>query len=405
VGVAAVEALRQDFPILTQQLGRYPLVYLDSAATTQKPRQVIEAICAYYGSSNANVHRAAHTLSDRATAEFEAARRKLQGFINARHAHEVIWTRGTTEAINLVAASYGAQVRTGDEIVISEMEHHSNIVPWQQLCGRVGARLRAIRVSDDGELDLAHLQSLLTERTRLVAVGHVSNALGTVNPVREIVELAHACGARVLIDGAQAPAHLAVDVQALDADFYALSSHKMYGPTGIGALYGKEDLLEVMPPYQTGGEMVETVTLEHTTFNQLPYKFEAGTPHIAGAIGLAAAIDYLVAIDRDALEAHEAALLVAASSALQQVEGVTLVGTARQKTAIVSFVVDGAHPQDVGTLLDQQGIAVRSGHHCAMPLMQRFGLPGTTRASFGLYNSIGDVERLTGGLIKVREMV
>jgi cysteine desulfurase / selenocysteine lyase len=405
--VTDIDALRADFPILTGRVGRYPLVYLDSAATTQKPRAVIDAISTYYTSANANVHRAAHSLSEQATAAYEGARRRVQGFINARHAHEVIWTRGTTEAINLVAATFGdSQLAPDDEIVISEMEHHSNIVPWQRACERAGARLRAIRISDEGELDLAHFRSLLSERTRLVAIGHVSNALGTINPIAEIAALAHDCGARVLVDGAQAPAHLAVDVQALDVDFYALSSHKMYGPTGIGALYGREHLLDAMPPYQTGGEMVETVTLERTTFNSLPFKFEAGTPHIAGAVGMAAAIDYLSGIDRSALEQHEARLLAAASSALQQVQGVRLVGTARDKTAIVAFVLAGAHPQDVGTLLDQQGIAVRTGHHCAMPLMQRLGLPGgTARASFALYNSIDDVERLTDGLIKVREML
>jgi cysteine desulfurase / selenocysteine lyase len=402
-----IATLRRDFPILERRFGRYPLTYLDSAATTQKPRQVIDAMMAYYLQANANVHRAAHALSDQATADFEAARCKVQGFINARHAHEVIWTRGTTEAINLVATSFGdCCMRDGDEIVISEMEHHSNIVPWQQLCRRTGARLRAIRIGDDGDLDLDHYRSLLTERTRLVAVGHVSNALGTINPVREIIALAHACGARVLIDGAQALAHLPVDVQELDADFYAASSHKMYGPTGVGVLYGKEALLEDMPPYQTGGEMVETVTLAHTTFNRLPFKFEAGTPHIAGAIGMAAAVEYLTAIDREALETHEARLLAATTAALQQIEGVRLVGTASRKIAIVSFLVEGAHPEDVGTLLDQQGVAVRTGHHCAMPLMQRLGLPGgTARASFGLYSSDFDVERLTTGLIKVREML
>jgi cysteine desulfurase / selenocysteine lyase len=405
--LTSIATLRSDFPILAQQLGRYPLTYLDSAATTQKPQAVIDAIVRYYTYVNANVHRAAHVLSDRATTEFEAARRTVQGFINARHAHEVVWTRGTTEAINLVAASIGeAYVREGDEIVVSEMEHHSNVVPWQQLCQRTGARLRAARITDDGELDLEHLRSLLNERTRLVAICHVSNALGTINPIREIARLAHDCGAYVLVDGAQGPAHLSVDVQALDIDFYATSSHKMYGPTGIGVLYGRESLLDAMPPYQTGGEMVETVALEHTTFNQLPFKFEAGTPHIAGAIGMAAAIDYLSGIDREALDAHEARLLAAATAALQQIEGVRVVGTAREKCSIVSFLVEGAHPQDVGTLLDQQGIAIRTGHHCAMPLMQRLELPGgTARASFALYNDLGDVERLTTGLIKVREML
>jgi cysteine desulfurase / selenocysteine lyase len=404
--VTDLARLRADFPILDRSIGRYPLVYLDSAATTQKPRAVVDAISHFYLNENANVHRAAHALSDAATAAFEAARRKLQGFVNARHAHEIIWTRGTTEAINLVAASFGPMhVKAGDAIVISEMEHHSNIVPWQQLCERTGARLQAIRIHDNGELDLEHFRTLLGNRTRIVAVGHVSNALGTINPIAEITSLAHECGATVLVDGAQGPGHLPVDVQALDVDFYAWSSHKMYGPTGIGALYGKESLLDRMPPYQTGGEMVQTVTLERTTYNRLPFKFEAGTPHIAGAIGFGVAVDYLSRIDRAAVVAYESRLLAQATSALQQIDGVRIIGTARAKAPIIGFVLEGAHSQDVGTLLDQQGIAVRTGHHCAMPLMQRLGISGTTRASFGLYNTLDDVERLTAGLIKVRDML
>ncbi len=401
-----ITALRQDFPILQQQFGRYPLTYLDSAATTQKPTAVIAALDNYYRTMNANVHRAAHQLSDRATAAFEGARDTVQQFVNAAHRHEIIWTRGTTEAINLVAQSWGrSQLRAGDEILISEMEHHANIVPWQMLCQETGARLQAIRVTPDGELDLAHFEQLLNERTALVAICHVSNTLGTINPVASIIAAAHDAGARVLLDGAQAVAHLPIDVQALDADFYAFSGHKLYGPTGIGVLYGKESLLDAMPPWQTGGEMIEQVTLAHTTFNQLPFKFEAGTPHIAGAIGLGAAIEYLSAIDPAALRAHEDALLARGTALLQQIDGLRLVGTAAQKIPVLSFLLEGGHPQDVGTLLDQQGIAVRAGHHCTMPLMQSLAIPGTVRASMSLYNNQDDLERLHQGLIKTRSFL
>ena len=393
--------LRNDFPILDQQVGGYPLAYFDSAATTQKPQPVIDAVTEYYQQHNANVHRAAHALSERATRMFEAARERVRERINACSLAEIVWTRGTTEAINLVACSYaGAVLEPGDEILITEMEHHSNIVPWQLAAQRAGARVIACGVTDEGELDLDDFGHKLSERTRIVAFGHVSNALGTINPVRMLIEQAHDAGAITVIDGAQAMAHLPVDVQALDCDFYAFSGHKMFGPTGIGALYGREALLEAMPPWQSGGEMIEVVTLDHTTFNTLPFKFEAGTPNIAGAIGLAAAVDYLNAIDADALAAHEARLLALTTSGLAQVEGVRLVGTAAEKTGVVSFLVDGAHPQDIGTLLDQQGIAVRAGHHCAMPLMQRLGIPGTVRASLSLYNSEHDIERLIAGVQK-----
>ena len=400
---AAIAKLRADFPALAQQVEGAPLVYLDSAATTQKPNAVIDALARYYRHDNSNVHRAAHALADRATAQFESARERLRAFINARSTHEVIWTRGTTEAINLVAASYGGSVlRAGDEILVTEMEHHSNIVPWQLVAQRTGARVVACGVTPDGEIDRDSFDRKLGPRTKIVALVHVSNALGTINPVTDLVARAHAVGAVTVIDGAQALAHTTVDVQALDCDFYAMSAHKAYGPTGIGALYGKERLLDAMPPWQGGGEMIERVTIERTTFNRLPFKFEAGTPHIAGAIGFGAAIDYLNGIDRDELAAHEDQLRDLTTSMLKQMDGVRIVGTARNKVPIVSFVVDGAHPQDLGTLLDKQGVAVRTGHHCTMPLMQRFGLPGTVRASFGLYNSAADVETLVAALRKAR---
>jgi cysteine desulfurase/selenocysteine lyase len=395
--------LRNDFPILDQQIGDHPLAYFDSAATTQKPQPVIDAVAEYYAQHNANVHRAAHALSERATRMFEAARERVRERINARSAAEVIWTRGTTEAINLVAHSYaGSVLAPGDEILITEMEHHSNIVPWQLVAQRTGAQVVACGITDEGELDLTDFERKLGERTRIVAFGHVSNALGTINPVRTLIEQAHDAGAVTLLDGAQAMAHLPVDVQALDCDFYAFSGHKMFGPTGIGVLYGREALLESMPPWQSGGEMIEVVSIDHTTFNSLPYKFEAGTPNIAGAIGLGAAIDYLNAINAEELAAHEAKLLALTTSGLAQVQGVRLVGTAAEKTAVVSFLVEGAHPQDIGTLLDQQGIAVRAGHHCAMPLMQRLGIPGTVRASLSLYNSEQDIERLIAGVQKAK---
>ncbi len=401
-----IAALRDDFPLLAQTTAGVPLTYLDSAATTQKPAAVLDAIRYYYEHDNANVHRAAHALADRATTAFEGARAKVRTFIGAAHLHEIVWTRGTTESINLVAYSYGgSRLRAGDEILISVMEHHSNIVPWQLVAQRTGATVRAIDVNERGELDLDDYARKLNDRTKIVAIGHVSNALGTINPIKQMIAAAHAAGAVVLIDGAQAAAHLPIDVVDLDCDFYALSGHKMFGPTGIGVLYGKERLLDAMPPWQGGGEMIETVTIERTTYNRLPYKFEAGTPDIAGAVGLGAAIDYLAGIDRGALLAYEARIMATARARLGQLEGVRIVGTAREHTAVVSFLIEGGHPQDVGTLLDQQSIAVRAGHHCAMPLMQRLGIPGTVRASFGLYNSERDVDRLIAGIDKVRNFL
>ncbi|MDE0191555.1 MAG: cysteine desulfurase [Gammaproteobacteria bacterium] len=383
---------RSDFPLLAN---RPDLVYLDNAATTQKPAAVLDALSRYYLCTNANVHRGAHRLSDEATAAFEAARETLARRVNARSSTEVLWTRGTTEAINLVAASYGPlAVGAGDRILITQIEHHSNIVPWQQLCQRTGAVLTAARVLPSGEIDHDDYAAKLEEEPRIVSISHVSNALGTVNDLASLIPSAKAVGATVVVDGAQAVAHFHVDVQALGCDFYAFSGHKMYGPTGIGVLYGREELLEEMPPWQSGGEMIERVRIEETTYASLPFKFEAGTPDISGAIAFAAAVDYLDRLDGDAIESHEASLLAYASASLNQVEGLSIVGTAQAKGPVVSFLLDGSHPHDVGTLLDQQGVAVRTGHHCAMPLMDALGIAGTVRASFSLYNSRQDVDKL-----------
>ncbi|HEY8554671.1 MAG TPA: cysteine desulfurase [Burkholderiales bacterium] len=400
-----VARVRADFPALAQEVRGKPLVYLDNAATSQKPRAVLEAIERYYRCDNANVHRGVHALSERATRAYEEARAKVRVFLNAASEREIVFVRGATEGVNLVASSWGrANVRAGDEILISAMEHHSNIVPWQMLCEQVGARLRVAPIDDSGALVFEEFERLLNERTRLVAMVHCSNALGTINPVRRVIERAHAAGAVVLLDGAQAAPHLAIDVRALDCDFYVFSSHKVYGPTGIGVLYGKERLLEAMPPYQGGGDMIKAVTFEKTIYNDLPYKFEAGTPHIAGAIGLGAAIDYLVALGLDAVAAHEHELLAYATEALATIPGVRVIGTAREKAAILSFTLDGVHPHDIGTVLDHEGVAIRAGHHCAMPVMQRFGVPATARASFGLYNTREDVDALVRGLERVREL-
>lgn len=401
------ERVRADFPILQQQVNGQPLVYLDNAATTQKPEAVIQAICDYYRQDNSNVHRGAHTLADRATQAFEAARIKLQGFLNAAESRELIWTRGTTEAINLVAASWGrSQLQAGDRILVSAMEHHSNIVPWQMVAAERGASVEPIPVDASGTLDLSALQAMLEAgRVRMVACGHVSNALGSFNPVEQIIALAHAAGAFCLIDGAQAVGHFPVDVQALDCDFYAFSAHKLFGPTGVGVLYGKAALLEAMPPYQGGGEMIETVSFAGTRYNQLPYKFEAGTPDIAGVIGFGAAIDYLNGLDRAGAAAHEQALLAYAEERARQVPGLRLVGTAAHKTSVMSFLLEGAHPADVGMLLDQQGVAVRTGNHCAQPIMDQYGIPGTVRASFSFYNTRDDVDRLFAALNKVRQFL
>lgn len=396
-----INALRAQFPVLRQTVRGKPLVYLDNGATTQKPQAVLDAIDAYYRECNSNVHRGAHYLSDEATARFEGARQIVADFINAER-EEIIWTRGTTESINLVAQCLTSRINAGDEILISTLEHHSNIVPWQMLCERSGAKLKVIPLHEDGSLDLDAYRSLLNERTRLVAITQVSNSLGTVNPLAEIIGDAKAAGALTLIDGAQAVSHFAIDVRALDCDFYAFSGHKLFGPTGIGVLYGRRSLLDAMPPWLGGGEMIETVTFERSTWNRLPYKFEAGTPHIAGAIGLGAAISWLQTQDRDALAAHEAALLRDATTRAKQCHGLRLIGTAKDKVAALSFLLDGAHPNDVGQLLDQQGIAVRTGHHCTMPLMDSLGIPGTVRASFSIYNTHDEVAQLFTALEKVK---
>jgi cysteine desulfurase/selenocysteine lyase len=398
-----VEKIRADFPILHQQVNGQPLVYLDNAATTQKPNAVIDAISDYYRTDNSNVHRGAHALADRATVKFEAAREKVAQFLNAPAAKQIIWTRGTTESINLVAASWGkSNLQPGDRILVSAMEHHANIVPWQLIALATGATLEPIPVDANGNINMLAFDAMLDAHVKMVAVGHVSNAMGTINPIEKIITLAHAVGARVLIDGAQAVSHWAVDVQKLNCDFYVFSAHKLFGPTGLGVLYGKEDLLNSMPPYQGGGEMIETVSFAGTTFNQLPYKFEAGTPDIAGAIGLGAAIDYLQSLDRIAAAEHEQALLAYAEQKARATEGLTLVGTAHHKTSVMSFLIDGAHPADVGVLLDKQGIAVRTGNHCAQPIMDQFGIPGTVRASFSFYNTFAEVDRLFVAIEKAK---
>lgn len=398
-----VEKIRADFPILHQEVNGQQLVYLDNAATTQKPNMVIEAISDYYRTDNSNVHRGAHALADRATVKFEAAREKVAKFLNAASVRQVIWTRGTTESINLVAASWGKTfLQSGDRILVSAMEHHSNIVPWQLIAAATGAKVEAIPVDANGNINMLAFDSMLDAHVKMVAVGHVSNAMGTINPVEKIITLAHAVGARVLIDGAQAVSHWAVDVQALNCDFYVFSAHKLFGPTGLGVLYGKEDLLNAIPPYQGGGEMIETVSFAGTTFNHLPYKFEAGTPDIAGAIGMGAAIDYLNSIDRNAAAAHEQALLNYAEEKARATSGLKLVGTATHKTSVMSFLIEGAHPADVGVLLDKQGVAVRTGNHCAQPIMDQFGIPGTVRASFSFYNTFDEVDRLFAAIEKAK---
>jgi cysteine desulfurase / selenocysteine lyase len=399
-----VEQVRIDFPILARMLYGKPMVYLDNAATTQKPQAVIDCEAGYYAGYNANIHRGVHFLSQKATDAFEAARDKVRAFLNARQREEIVFTHGATEAINLVAASFGQRLRPGNEILITEMEHHSNIVPWQLLCERTGAVLRVAPIDDAGEVLVDEFARLINTRTWLVALAHVSNALGTINPVERMIELAHDQGAVVLIDGAQAAPHLPVDVQELDCDFYVFSGHKLYGPTGIGALYGRRALLETMPPWQGGGDMIRQVSFAGTTYNDLPYKFEAGTPNIAGAIALGAAIDYVGNIGLPAIAAHEADLLAYASARARDFPGLRLIGTARDKAGILSFVVDGVHAHDVGTILDREGVAVRTGHHCAMPVMERFDVPATVRASFALYNTRADVDALFQGLAKVREV-
>lgn len=397
------QAMREQFPILHQSVHGKPLVYLDNGATTQKPNVVIEAVDNYYRNDNSNVHRGAHTLADRATVDFENARQSVQRFINAKHSEEIIWTRGTTESINLVAQSFGGKfIGAGDEIIVSAMEHHANIVPWQMLCERTGATLNVIPVSAAGELDMDAFTSLLSPKVKLVSVVHVSNALGTVNPVADIIQQAHAVGAKVLIDGAQSVAHFKVDVQALDADFYAFSAHKVFGPTGIGCVYGKKALLDDMPPIQGGGEMIEKVSFKGTTYQGLPFKFESGTPNISGVIGFGAAVEFVMAQDREAMQTYEDELLQYAHEKAGQCEGLRVIGTARKKAGVLSFLLDGAHPADVGMLLDQQGVAVRTGHHCAMPIMDQFQIPGTARASFSIYNTKADVDALFVAIEKVK---
>jgi cysteine desulfurase/selenocysteine lyase len=397
--------IRSDFPILAQKVHGRNLVYLDNAATSQKPRAVIEAIVRYYEQLNANIHRGVHTLSVRATEAHDAARQTVKQFLNAGDRREIIFVRGATEAINLVAQSYGrTHVVAGDEVLITAMEHHSNIVPWQILCEEKGAQLKVAPIDDNGELQLDKFEKLIGPRTKIVAVTHVSNALGTVNPLREMIEMAHRRGVPVLVDGAQAVPHFAVNVQALDCDFYAFSGHKVYGPTGIGVLYGKRALLDAMPPYQGGGDMISSVTFEKTIYNVLPFKFEAGTPDICGAIALGAAIDYIDGIGMDKIAAHEHELLAYATEAVGAIPGVQLIGTASERAGALSFVLDGVHPHDLGTILDREGIAIRTGHHCAQPVMERFGIPATARASFAVYNTKEEVDALVEGIQVAREV-
>ncbi len=401
-----VRALRDDFPALHQSVNEHPLVYLDNAATTQKPRAVIDAVASFYERDCSNVHRAVHALSQRATERYEGARKLVARFLGAPSEREIVFTRGTTEAINLVAQSWARPLLgPGDEVLVTQLEHHSNIVPWQMVCEQTGAALRVAPIDDAGALDFAALESMLSERTRIVALAHVSNALGTVLPVARVAAAAHAVGAQVLVDGAQAAPHVPLDVTALGADFYTISGHKMYGPTGVGVLWARAELLERMPPWQGGGDMIRSVSFEKTTYAEPPHKFEAGTPNIAGVIGLGAAVEYLERVGRDAIAAHEQELLVRATETLRALPGVRLVGTAPEKAAVLSFVLDDVHPHDAGTILDMEGVAVRTGHHCAEPVMRRFRVPATVRASFGLYNTLEDVEALARGVQRAREVL
>jgi len=405
LGAYDPQKIRANFPILYQQVNGKPLVYLDNAATTQKPRAVIDAITRYYEADNANIHRGVHYLSQHATQRYEDSRETVRRFLNAAEPSEIVFVRGATEGINLIAQTLGrTRVRAGDEVLITAMEHHSNIVPWQILCEEKGAMLRVAPINDAGELILDEFARLLGPRTKIVAVPHVSNALGTINPLRQMVELAHRHNAVVVVDGAQAVPHLAVDVRALDCDFYVFSGHKLYGPTGIGVLYGKSALLNAMPPYQGGGDMILSVTFEKTTYNKIPHKFEAGTPDISGVIGLAAAINYVNELGLDRIEAHERDLLRQATESLSTIPGIRLIGTAKEKASVLSFVMDGIHPHDIGTILDQEGIAIRTGHHCAQPVMERFGIPATARASFAFYNTREEVNALVKGIDRVREV-
>jgi len=400
-----VDTIREDFPILRRTVYGRPLVYLDNAATSQKPRSVIDAVTRYYESENSNIHRGVHYLSELATREYEAGRGRVQRFLGAASPSEIIFVRGTTEAINLVAASYGrSKVEAGDEILITWLEHHSNIVPWQLLCEQQRARLVVVPIDDRGDLRMDEFDRLLSPRTKIVAVSHISNALGTINPIERIVRRAHENGAVVLVDGAQAAPHIAIDVQKMDCDFYAISGHKMYAPTGVGVLYGKEKLLEAMPPYQGGGDMIRSVSFEKATYNSLPYKFEAGTPNVEAGIGIGAAIDYLDSIGLGRIAAHEQELLDYATRVLTDISGLRVIGTAREKASVLSFVLEGIHPHDIGTILDREGIAIRTGHHCAQPVMERFGVPATARASFAFYNTKAEIDALAAALRKVIEV-
>ena len=400
-----VTRIRAQFPLLAQTVGGKPLAYLDNAATTQKPQPVLDTLARYYAAGNANIHRGVYALSQEATDAYEGARGKVAAFLNAAEPAEIVFTRNATEGINLVAQTFGrGRLGPGDEVVVSGMEHHSNIVPWQLVCEEKGARLRVAPFSDAGELLVDELAALLGPRTRLVSIVHMSNSLGTVNPVRRVVELAHRQGIPVLVDGAQAAYHMPVDVQAIGCDFYVVTGHKLYGPTGIGALYGRRALLEAMPPYQGGGDMIASVTFERTTYNELPHRFEAGTPHIAGAIGLGAAVDFITGVGFDAIAAHERRLLAYATEALSAVPGLRLVGTAADKASILSFVLEGVHPHDIGTIVDREGVAIRTGHHCTQPVMDRLGVPATARASLAMYNTTGEVDQLVAALGRVREL-
>ena len=401
-----ITKIREDFPILSQKVRGKQLVYLDNAATTQKPKLVIDAVSKYYSEQNSNIHRGVHHLSQQATNAYEEVRKKVQTFINAPKPEQIIFTKGTTDGINLVASSFGKKfVDEGDEIIISALEHHSNIVPWQMLCENKGVKLKVIPINQKGEILLDEFQKLLSPKTKLVAVNHISNTLGTINPIEKLIDLSHKAGTKILIDGAQAVAHIKVDVQALDADFYAFSSHKLFGPTGVGVLYGKEELLNEMPPYQGGGDMIKTVTFEKTEYNVLPHKFEAGTPNIAGGIGLGAAIDYVNQISLETIAEQENDLLNYAKEQLKAVESIRFIGEADKKTSVISFIIDGLHPFDVGTILDQLGIAVRTGHHCTQPLMDFYGIPGTLRASFSFYNTREEVDILVEGLNRAINML
>jgi cysteine desulfurase/selenocysteine lyase len=397
-----IQKIREQFPVLHQQVNGKPLIYFDNAATNQKPAQVIKALTDYYQKDNANIHRGIHTLAERATKAYEATRHAMQAFINSKHVEEIIFTRGVTESINLVASSYGRKfLKEGDEVIISGLEHHSNIVPWQMICEEKRANLKVIPITTEGEIDLSSFHQLLSPKTKVVAVNHASNSLGTINPIREIIRAAHQVGAVVLIDGAQAAAHLKIDVQELDCDFYCISSHKMYGPTGTGILYGKKEILESMPPYMGGGEMIKNVTFEKTTYNDLPYKFEAGTPNIADVIALNEAISFINTLGKENIEEHESELLSYATQKLQSIDRVKLIGTAKNKVAVQSFIVEGVHHFDIGQMLDARGIAVRTGHHCTQPLMERFQIEGTVRASFSIYNTKSEIDELADGVKRI----